>query len=469
MAQDDPISRTVVPMAAALAMGALVLFAPQVLNDGDTYWHLATGEWILAHGRVPDADVFSYTVPGRPWVAHEWLAETLMALAARVAGWSGVVSLFALIAGGAAWLLARRVSLSVGGLTLVAVVTLALACMGGSLLARPHLFMLPLLLVWTLEMLDARAAGRAPRLVFALLMTLWANLHGSWVFGFVVAGTFGLEALVEPGADRLKVIRDWGLFALASLACAAITPHGPAGLIFPFQLTSMAVLPHIVEWRPEDFSRVSTFQVAVLAALFTTLSRGVKVPPVRLLLLLGLLVMAVQHTRHQLVLAALAPLLLAPPLAAALGQEPAKVRPPRALWTGFGLACAALLAVRLALPLQRTDGLNSPVTALEHAPAELRAKPVLNGYGLGGYLIYKGVKPYIDGRADMYGDAFSAEYFRATSPDRAALDKLVRDHRVAWTIFAPDDPAVAALDADPAWRRLYADAHAVIHRRADEP
>ena len=462
----SPVARATVPMVAAIIMAAIVLFAPQVLNDGDTYWHMATGEWILAHGRVPDHDIFSYSRPGAPWVAHEWLSEVLMALALRAAGWGGVLALFALAVGAATWLLVRRLALHLGGITLVSVALLALACMGGSLLARPQLFMLPILVAWTIELMTARAEGRAPRLIFALLMTAWANLHGSYVFGFVVAGAFGLEALFEQRADWIKVLRDWGLFGLASLACAFVTPHGLAGLIYPFQVMGMTILPNIVEWRAEDFSRVSPFEIALFSCLFVCLGRGVKVPVVRLLLLLALLFMSLQHVRHQFVLAAVAPLILAEPLALALGHQVRQPRSPHLLLIGFGLACAVLLGVRLVLPLHRTDGLNSPVTALDHVPAELAAQPVLNGYGFGGYLIFKGVKPFIDGRSDMYGNAFSAAYFRATRPDPAALDKLVSDYHVAWTIFAPNDPTVRALDANPAWRRVYADSHAVVHRRA---
>lgn len=461
----DMTLRAVAPLVAALAMAAIVAFAPQVLNDGDSWWHLATGEWILAHGRVPDRDVFSYTMAGRPWTAHEWLAETLMALAARLAGWSGIVLLFAAAIGAATWLLVRRLARDLGGITLVLTATLALACMSGSLLVRPHLFMPLMLLAWTLEMLDAREAGRAPRLVYALLMLVWANLHGSYVLGLAVAGAFGLEALVEPGADRVKVIRHWGLFGLASLVAAVITPHGPAGLLFPFMVTGMAVTPHIVEWRAEDFSRVSTFAIALLATLFVGLGRGVKVPTVRLLLLLGLLFLGLQHIRHQMVLVAVAPLLLAEPLAAALGHERQTARPSRALLAGFGLVCLLLVGARLAWPVQRVDGLNTPATALASVPADLKARPVLNGYGFGGYLIHQGVRPMIDGRADMYGDAFTTAYFKATDGDAAALEVLARRYRAAWTMFMPDDPAVAVLDASPAWRRIHADPHAVVHQR----
>ena len=80
--------RTVSPaltfaLAAALAGFALAAFSPGVLNDGDTYWHIRAGEWMLAHGQVLRADPFSYTAANTPWHTQEWLSEILMALAWR--------------------------------------------------------------------------------------------------------------------------------------------------------------------------------------------------------------------------------------------------------------------------------------------------------------------------------------------------------------------------------------------------
>ena len=40
-----------VQAAAALVAFAAMLFTPQVLNDADTYWHLAAGEWMLERPR----------------------------------------------------------------------------------------------------------------------------------------------------------------------------------------------------------------------------------------------------------------------------------------------------------------------------------------------------------------------------------------------------------------------------------
>jgi hypothetical protein len=462
----DSDLRSLAPAVAALLLAAVVMFDPRVFNDGDTYWHLATGQWILAHHRVPQVDVFSFSRPGAPWVAHEWLSELLMALAWRADGWSGVVVLFAAAAATAAWLMVRRLSGAIGGVTLILTASLALACMSGSLLARPHLLALPVVIIWVLELMSARSENRAPRLVFALLMMLWANLHGSFVMGFLIAGAFGLEALVqaEPG-DRFKVVRDWGIFGAASLVAAMITPYGVEGFIYPFQIMSMSSLPGIVEWRPTDFSKLSTFEIGLLTTMFVCLHRGVRVPIVRLILLLGLLYLALQHIRHQMVLAAVAPLILADPLALALGHQPRKTRLHGVFPLAFGAVAVLLVGSRLFAPIIRTDGVNSPVTAVAQLPPDLAGQPVMNDYGFGGYLIFKGVKPFIDGRSDMYGDAFTQAYFAAMGADRAGLDRFLDKHGVVWTIFAPGDPVVAVLDRDPSWVRIHSDGVAVVHRR----
>ena len=74
-----------------ILLAAVLSFAAPILNDGDTFWHLATGRWIIDHLAVPATDPFSFTAGDRPWFAHEWLAETLTGLAyragARAACW----------------------------------------------------------------------------------------------------------------------------------------------------------------------------------------------------------------------------------------------------------------------------------------------------------------------------------------------------------------------------------------------
>ena len=57
-----------------------------VFRDGDVSWHIAAGRWIIEHRAVPVTDPFSFTMPGTAWVAHEWGAEVIQAIAYDLAG-----------------------------------------------------------------------------------------------------------------------------------------------------------------------------------------------------------------------------------------------------------------------------------------------------------------------------------------------------------------------------------------------
>src|SRR5471030_527231 len=215
-------------LLVALAAFALAVFSPGLLNDGDSYWHIRAGEWMIAHGAVLRADPFSYTMAGAPWHTQEWLAETLMALSWR-GGWPGVRLLFAgsaaLTAGTVALFVRRRVDL----LPALLAVVLGLACVTGSLLARPHMLALPLLAIWTAGLAGAREKNKAPSCWLIAVMPLWANLHGSFAFGLALAGALAVEAIIE---DREAAL-GWSIFLLgATLSCLA-TPFGVAGLLFP--------------------------------------------------------------------------------------------------------------------------------------------------------------------------------------------------------------------------------------------
>ena len=89
---------------------------------------------------------------------------------------------------------------------------------------------------------------------------------------------------------------------------------------------------------------------------------------------------------------------------------------PRSLLT---IAVALMIvSVRLLAPIERIDGSSAPISALAAVPPDLRAKPALNEYGFGGYLIFSHVRPFIDGRAELYGDAMLSLYDKIQAGDR---------------------------------------------------
>jgi hypothetical protein len=184
-------------------------------------------------------------------------------------------------------------------------------------------------------------------------------------------------------------------------------------------------------------------------------------------MLLFILHMALEHQRHQLVLASVAPLLLAEPIGRAFGRQPRSQATTVPAGIALALVIAILAGVRVAQPFSRHDDAITPMSALAHVPPQLAAKPVFNAYNFGGYLIFKGVKPFIDGRADMYGDPFVRRYNQVNGGEQPALDQALKQYGIAWTITQPREGIVAALKAKPDWTQIYADKYAVVMARKD--
>ena len=463
------------PLLAALIGFGIVLFTPAVLNDADTYWHLAAGAWMLQHGTVPLTDPFSFTFAGKPWVAHEWLSEVMMALAYRAGGWNGLVILFGAAAAATLGCLAHYLSRWLRQPAAAFTLTFGAMCVSPSLLARPHLIALPVLAIWTVGLLSAKERHRAPPLRLLPLMLIWANLHGSFMFGLAlvpaIAADAAFDAYRDAGQrDARRILLDWSLFFAAAVAATLVTPNGWHGLLYPIQLTGMKHIVSIGEWRPMDLLTLQPIEPALAALAFVVVSRHVRVPVPRLLILAGLAYLAYRHGRHQMLAGIVGAAVLAEPLGRAFGAAspaPARTSGRELLPTLVaGLACAALLsAIRFAHPIVRGNDAVSPASALAAVPAELRDQPVLNSHGFGGYLIFNHVRPFVDGRSDMYGDAFMFAYLDALKPDRAAFERLVEQYRIRWALLDAHSAAAAMAATLPGWRRIYADDIAAVFVR----
>ena len=468
---DAALDRAVLPLIALVLVYAVLLaVGGRLLNDPDTYLHIAAGNWIWSHGSVPATDPFSATMAGERWVAHEWLAEVLLAGAYGTLGAAGAVALVALAAAASLAILIRTLLDFVRPPLALAVAALAFFLMAAHLTARPHAVALPALVLWASALVRARAEDRRPSLALLPVMVLWANLHGGFVVGLGLAGALAVEAvlLAPDGAARGRAIRGWGLFLVGAALASLLTPQGIEGWLFPIRLMQQTFsLSFVNEWRAPDFSTLQPLELWLLALLGFGFWIGLRVPPFRLLLLLGLIHLALSRTRNAELLALLAPLLLAG--AAARATEPAE--PAEAEAPGPRPLAAFLLAVVLLTMGAAYRGYTqenpriAPAAALAAAAQAGLSGPVFNDYDFGDYLIFRGFRPAVDGRFDVYGDAFMRDYSAALDAEGDALPRFLDRYKLVWTLLKPDLPAVAALDRMPGWQRVYADSAAVVHRR----
>jgi hypothetical protein len=308
----------------------------------------------------------------------------------------------------------------------------------------------------------AREQNKSPPFWLILVMPIWANLHGSFAFGLALGGALGIEAVVEA-KQRRTVALGWGVFLAAVTMLAMATPFGFQTLLYPFHVAAMRSLAYVKEWQAVDLSQFSPLLVALFTGIFVLGSGKVKIPTMRLLLVLGLVWLALVHSRHQMLLGVIAPILLSPALAKAWPAKSQTNQPQFAVLAA--LALVALIAVRMMVPVVIGDGPRSPVSAMAHLPTTMREARVLNDTSFSGYLIWAGVKVFIDSRVDFYGDTFVLNYADIVSPDRDKLAASLARYDVRWTIFSQNTPVVKLMDHMQGWRRFYSDRLAVVHVR----
>jgi len=501
--------------------GGLLALATREISDPDLWWHLRTGQLILDTGQIPRADPFSFTVAGQAWIAHEWLSEIFLYALFRWAGLAGPLLAFAAVV----TLAFALVYLRTAPRPHLAVFTTLLGALASAVTWGPRPQMLTLLLAsLLLFLLDAYRRGQA-RVLWAIppLFLLWANLHSGYFLGLVLLGirlvgetTTRLlhRAGVIASAPDLTVpqLRRLSIAALASILAAIVNPNTLELLAYPFfTLTSRAMQTYIQEWFSPDFHNSRFWPFALLLfGTFTALSvsrRAVNLTD--LLMLLGFGFASLVSARNIPIFALVAPPVLGQHVAywwrgdsmrllkrqvtslkTQVPSPKSQVSSPKSRVPGskddMGLgtwdmrlaalnwAILALLIVgvvgRAGTVLRNVDStINTiyPVAAAEYLLAARPSGPMFNSYNWGGYLVWRLWPTYpvfIDGRADVYGDAFIEDYmlaFHGTPRWREPLNR----YGVRLVFIERDRPLSALLAASPDWRQVYADALAVIYSR----
>jgi hypothetical protein len=451
---------------------ALVMMnAGQLLNDSDTYWQIATGKWILDHNALPRVDIYSFTKAGEPWISSSWLAQVLYAEAYELAGWSGPIVLAAASIAATFALLTFVLSRRIASAYAILIAFAALLLSASHFLARPHVLAWPVMVAWVSGLLSASERREAPSFWLLPLLALWANLHGGFLFGLVLAGAFALDALWNAQAPQRKQLAlRWFVFGLGALAACCATPYGWETILASRKILELGDLLHLIyEWMPADFSRLSAFESCVLLLIAGTLYHGVKLTPPRIALVLGLLHMALSHGRNIEIFALLMPLVLLTPVSSQLG-----LRADRLVRMAFPLAPAAALVAILGVSTwafaanrKFTPPANQSPAAAVDVLKDRNAKRILNDLPFGGYLISRKIPVFIDGRAELYGEKFEMAYFHAMQlQDVNVLLNMLKDYDIDAVLLTPATPAASMLDHLDNWRRVYSDENAVVHVRA---
>jgi len=423
------------PLAGArwssLLLGAaalLFLCAVAVAHypSADLWWHLRAGQYILETHHVPRTDPFSFSAAGKPWIAHEWLSEVILYSVYHYGGFRSLSAAMALVAGGAFWL----VTWTAKPRPRLGVIAAAFAVWSvrGLLLLRPGDFTLLLGAAFLWRLRRFQETGRVrPLAALPLLTLLWVNLHGGYVLGLVLILLFALGTLLERwGGQRVQGVQQARALGLALLSCALVVPLNPNGLRmygYPLKtLFSPVMQSAIVEWQPLNlaWSQFRLFEAFVLAAFLVMIVQRKRTKPTELVLFIPVVLLALRSMRNLTLCALVCAYIFGchPVLGGWRWPRRVKIRPAARYvlaMAGVLLALAALCVQvgRTARRLQSWEQTHCPSGAVAFLQEHGLHGRIFNSYAFGGYLIwrlYPESQVYVDGRADMYGDAFLTRY-----------------------------------------------------------
>jgi hypothetical protein len=457
------------PLAAMIGFGAFALLlptAPSLLLDPDMLWHVRTGQDVLATGRFPMADGYSWTMTGSLWIAKEWLSQVLYALAVQLGGWTGA-ALLAMVAASVAFALVFAEAERHAGAAFALAAVLAVALAGNfHLLARPHVLAWPVAAAFAAQLLDAAEEGRAPRWPAALLVTLWANLHGSFLLAFILIPFFAWEALTRAGCARQLLALRWFGFAFACGLAALVHPYGWRVYAAARDVLQLGPAMNLIgEWRPQNFAGFGHFEAILLLGFGTALLTGLRLPAPRVALLLALLHSALAHVRQETLALMIIALLLGAPVAA-LGPA---IRLPREKRSQTAAAVLVFLAVMGGFSIRQWPLVLPEEIAPQAALAAARAAHVTGGAfnddQFGGFLISERVPTYIDSRAELFGMMHYDLSLAVAGRKPDFLAALLANPAIGWTLLPTEASANQALAASSDWRLIYRDGVATVFAR----
>jgi hypothetical protein len=462
-----------------------------LLGDGDTGWHIRTGELLLATGRVPMHDPFSFWKAGETWYAWEWLSDAIFAALHRWHGLEAVAALAVVVlclwaAVLFAWLLERGAGAGIS----LAVTLAALSASSIHFLARPHIFSL-LLLAPALWMIDRDRRGPDARLwLLVPVAALWANLHAGFAGWLAILAWLVAASALE---NNRAAVKRYGLLAVLSGLATLLNPFGWQlhRHIFTY-LNSPWILDHVEEFQSPRIRSESTLIFAALLLAAVALGarhwRRDRWFEFGLVLFWGFEAMkSARHIPWFTVVAAP----VAASACAAWWRERARLAPQRSasriLWEvshDLGrharptwwlpvLGALALAAVWPRTGLADFPAERFPVAAVAHNAARLTAAPaappphVLAPDQWADYLIYRlypHTRTFFDGRSDFFGPAAGEDY-RTLLGAGPAWPQVMARYQFTEALLPTDWPLGRILEREPGWRVVYRDRQAVLLER----
>jgi len=483
-------------------LSGLLFFTSLIpLPPNDFWWHLKIGEYIYTNHTIPTTNMYAWSLPvDQPFFYAAWLGEFLLYILYRLGGLELVTFMRTVLYGVIIWFVASEAQRRSGSWRIAALVVTLLGLMiTNNLAVRPQMWAwLPF--IATYIFLKRYTEGRLSwhwLLLCPLSMIYWVNVHGSFILGLILIGTFFLGEAVSKILKQEKALNwhqiGWiGCIGIISGIAIIANPRFLGIISYTINLLTNPPSQQLIsEWQspiPQGLANV-TFYVSVVVFIITLAYSKYKLTPTEVILFVGLLWLAWSGQRYVIWYG----MSTMPILARLIKDLPIKmpVFIPQKNWANLVLAALLFfptIAVqpwfveRMPLPStywqQVLRGsfagplimVQTPVAAAEF----LKSHPgghLYNEMGYGSYLIWaipeQGV--FVDPRVELFPYDQWMDYVHINNGtnyneilSKYGVDRIMLDKKLQQGL-------ASSLPKDPLWNLEYDDQYAQIWSKVSTP
>lgn len=403
-------------------IGIYMIGISREIETYDYWWHVKAGEYMVENASIPTRDIFSwYGISNNlEWTSHEWLSEVLLYLPYLIFGQGSgyLVASIMFIFTGVLFYLLNIKNYNKNPIFTLLWIILGVVIMMPTFNPRPHMFSFILFLI-TLKILFSFLEKDEYKFIYMIpiISLIWANLHGgSSNLPYILCIIMLLTGLIEKDFGfislkklELKKIRILFCVSILSILAISINPHGIDMILYPYLNMGDGLMLNVIqEWRAPDLKIItdSPIYILIFAIYFIFLKRIKSIDFKDLIIVLAFTYLTFKSVRFSPFLYAVSTFII-------FNYIKDKEEDLKTL--SIGLVLMGLLFITFNTPYilsSKNTFIDSQLVS-EHIIESIKENDInkiYNAYNTGGYLIYNGIKPFIDGRADVYSKHTLGDY-----------------------------------------------------------
>lgn len=380
-------------------------------TDPDYFWHITAGKYMINHHTILTHDVFSWFVSGKPWMSHEWLFEIIIYYMSIIFGKYhlliyGFINVLIILL---IFYFTNKENFhknKVFGLVWLILFFIFDVFMVG----RPQLISNILLALTIYFLIDLYNNKDSKKIYFLPLITIiWANVHGgssnlpyllAFIFMIISLFKFDIGKIISERKSK-KQILTYLIVTLVCMLCVNICPHGFKMFIYPYiNMGNSTMLSTISEWQPSVLSNNShlPYFIFIFLILLVFLLSKKKLRFIDLALFIISIYLGLKSIRfwgYTYIIMTYVIFNYISPRKDDRGTE--------IVFLILSFSFILIFSLGFKYIIKNTNNKYISDTMINIIKKE-NPKRLYNDYGAGGYLVYKNIPVFIDGRADLYSD-----------------------------------------------------------------